>query len=442
MEATRLLRPEVPPVRGRGDDKAFAENYRGLGLHVVHNTGPKTFSAADLLAKELPAVKWAIPGIVPEGVTILAGKPKLGKSWLALDMCIAVAAGGYAFGTKRVEQGSALYLGLEDNERRIRRRLQKRLVGSECPPALDYATEWPQVDEGGVEWLKEWLESHPDARLIVADTLKKIRPRTAGNRSIYDVDYEALEPLIPLAGEYGIAIVCVHHTRKLAAADPLDEISGSTGLSGGADGVLILKRERGRADAFLHVTGREIEEEQELALRWDQNLASWSLAGDADEYRQSEERRKIIELLERTGVPMGPKDIAEVLDKNRSTVRVMLLNMKQDGQVIAASEGGYTVPNHKHHKQHKQEQHHKQHKHAGEPDEKPGVQAVYGVYGVYDDSGGSDSSHLTQEEVLEVQRLRKQGMSPKAARREVLGKDRDVDEIADLMAEDDEGGTA
>src|ERR671920_1005594 len=89
------------------------------------------------------------------------------------------------------------------------------------------------------------------------------------------------------------------HLRKLGAADPLDEISGSTGLSGGADGVLVLKRDRGRADAYLHVTGREIEEEVELALRWDANLASWSLVGDADEYRLSNERQHVLQTLRR-----------------------------------------------------------------------------------------------------------------------------------------------
>jgi hypothetical protein len=136
---------------------------------------------------------------------------------------------------------------------------------------------------------------------VVVDFLKRVRPlaRSAKNRSVYDADYEALESLQSLASEYGVAILVVHHTRKLAAVDPVDEVSGSTGLSGGADGILVLKRDRGRADAYLHITGREIEEEAELALRWDADLASWALVGDADEYRVSNERQQLLQALEK-----------------------------------------------------------------------------------------------------------------------------------------------
>ena len=128
---------------------------------------------------------------------------------------------------------------------------------------MHIATEWPRLDEGGVEVLEDWLRDHPDARLIVIDTLAKVRPRIKG-QNIYQEDYAALEELLSLAAEHSVAIIVVHHLRKMGADDPLDEISGSTGLSGEVDEALILKRERGRADAFLHVTGREIEEEREL----------------------------------------------------------------------------------------------------------------------------------------------------------------------------------
>src|SRR5215216_2618736 len=300
---------------------------------------PATITAAELMDKELPPVKWAVPGVLPEGVTILAGKPKMGKSWLGLGLCVSVAAGGRALGKIGVERGGALYLGLEDRERRLQKRLRKILGERDVPHGLDVAWEWPQLDHGGVEALDSWLEAHPDTRLVVIDTLKKIRPRDGQSRSVYDLDYEALEPLLPLAAEYGVAMLVVHHLRKLEAGDPFDMISGSTGLTGGVDGALVLKRDRGKQDATLAIDGRDVEEPTELALRWDPDIASWSLMGDAEEYRQSEERRRIIELLERMDEPMYPKDIAEALDKNRSTTRVLLANMKQDGQVEATSRG-------------------------------------------------------------------------------------------------------
>ncbi len=308
------------------------------------NGMPETFTAAELLAEELPSVRWVVPGLLPEGVTLLAGKPKLGKSWLALGLAVAVASGGVALGTRSVERGDVLYLALEDNRRRLQKRLKKLLVGGTAPDGLHIATEWPRMNEGGAKALDEWLEAFPEARLVVVDILKRVRPRISPNRNIYEADYEALEAMQGLAGENGVGILVVHHARKDGASDPVDEISGSTGLSGGADGILVLKRDRGRADAYLHVTGREIEEEAELALTWDSNLASWTLAGDAEEYRLSAQRHAILEVLQNAGGEMSPKDIAEATDKTHGSVKVLLGEMVRAGQVSNPSHGKYALP--------------------------------------------------------------------------------------------------
>jgi AAA domain len=292
---------------------------------------PETVTAADLMASELPPVRWVVRGVLPEGVTLLAGKPKLGKSWLALGLCVAVAAGGVALGTRQVELGDVLYLALEDNRRRLQKRLDKMLCGP-APKGLEIATAWPKLDEGGVEALRAWLREHPDARLVAVDTLAKIRPRTRG-QNVYQEDYAALEELLPLAAEHEVAIVVVHHTRKMAAADPLDEISGSTGLTGGVDGVLVLKRDRGKADAVLLVDGRDIEEPAEYALKWDAEIAGWTIVGDAEEYRMSEERKAIIRVLVEAGEFLSPGEVADVLDKPRNTIKQRLWRMAQDGQV-------------------------------------------------------------------------------------------------------------
>lgn len=311
---------------------------------VAGNGKPATFTAAELMATVLPPPKWAVPDLIPEGVILLAGKPKLGKSWLALGLGVAVSTGGVALGTKSVRRGDVLYLALEDNQRRLQTRLGLLLAGGRAPEKLHMALGWPRLDGGGAEKLADWLEEHPDARLVVVDTLKKIRPRTSANRSLYEMDYEALEPLLPIAAEYGVGIVVVHHTRKADADDPLDTISGSTGLTGGVDGTMVLKRERGRADAYLHIAGRDIEEDTELALKWDPETVGWRIVGDAEEYRLSEERAEIVRVLEERDEPMTPTEVADVLDKKTNTVKQRMWRMGKDGQ-LDKSDGGYSVSN-------------------------------------------------------------------------------------------------
>jgi AAA domain len=202
----------------------------------------------------------------------------------------------------------------------------------------------PRLDEGGLEAVAGWLENHPDARLIVLDTLAKIRPRAAG-RNIYQEDYEALETLLPLAAEHNAAIAVVHHLRKQSAADPLDEINSSIGLTGGVDGVLILKRDRTRADASLFVTGRDVEEEKDLALRWSPTVGAWTLVGDAEEYRTSQERQEILDYVREAGEPIGVKEVATSLEKNYKTVAALMQKMLKAGTLSSPAYGKYEAAN-------------------------------------------------------------------------------------------------
>lgn len=303
----------------------------------------RTITAADLLALDLPEVSWAVPDIIPEGVTILAGKPKLGKSWLALGLCVAVASGGHALGKKEVEKGESLYLSLEDTSRRLQSRLKKVLNGASAPEGMHVNTEWPRLNEGGAEALDEWLTEHPSCRLVVLDTYSKVKPRAAGRRSAYDEDRDAVAPLDPLVEKHGVSILLVHHVRKMPAEDPMDEITDSVGLTSGVDGALVLKRDRGEGDAYLHVMGREIEEETELALTWDPELASWTLAGDADEYRVSKDRRQVIDHLESADGPQKPQEIADALEKSTGYMRRLLPDMYREDLIENPAYGKYTA---------------------------------------------------------------------------------------------------
>ncbi len=305
------------------------------GMHVQSTPSsteyiPAPFTLPELLARRLPPIEWAIPDILPEGLTILAGKPKLGKSWLALGMALTVASGGVALGTYPVTQGEVLYLSLEDNERRLQSRAKQLLASmSSVPDTIAFELRWPRLDQGGLIYLEQYLQTHPQVRLVVVDTWARVSPKSTNRqRSQYEDDYEALTPLKYLADTYRVSILAIHHLRKMRGDDVLDEITGSIGLTGVVDGALILKRERGQHDATLFVTGRDIEQEQQFALRFDPLTAMWTLVGSAEEVRRTKERQEILDLLsEQLPEGMTARQVAEALDKNYHTTRCLLRKM-------------------------------------------------------------------------------------------------------------------
>lgn len=291
----------------------------------------RIIKAQKILETDYPEPRWAVRGLIPQGVTFIAGPPKLGKSIFALNIAVAVAEGGRALSHFEVEAGSVLVLALEDGERRIQTRL-RYLTGGTVSSRLEIATEWPRLDQGGLEAIDAWIALHPDARLILVDTLKMLRPATNGhNRNAYDVDYEAIQPLTKIACQR-VPIGIVHHTRKAIADDPLASVSGSYGLTGAADGVLVLSRRRNRSDATLSVIGRDVEE-QELALEFKPDMYLWSVLGKAEDVRRSSERQDILDLLAQSGEPMAPGVIAELLDKPPNSVRFLLFKMKESSEI-------------------------------------------------------------------------------------------------------------
>ena len=134
---------------------------------------PRTLSAPELMRKEFAPIRWAVPGLITEGVTLLSGRPKMGKSWICLDLGIAVASGGLVMGAIPVESGDVLYCALEDGQRRLQERLKRLLPYEPAPPRLHFATNWERLNEGGIDALEEWRIAHPNTRLIILDTYAK-----------------------------------------------------------------------------------------------------------------------------------------------------------------------------------------------------------------------------------------------------------------------------
>ena len=238
-----------------------------------------------------------------------------------------------------------LYLALEDGPRRLQGRLALHLAGRSVPEGLTFATEWPPLDQGGIEALEEWLRDHSRAVLVVIDTLAKVKPKGRPNGNVYAEDYAASGDLAALARKYRVAILVLHHLRKMAAEDWLDAISSTLGLVGGADAVLGLFRHRGQTEAALRITGRDIEE-RELALDFNPASGKWSVLGDGENLRLRPERAEIVSLLSRADEPMTPSQVATALGKNPSTIKYLLRSMLRDDQLQVLAGGRYiNTPN-------------------------------------------------------------------------------------------------
>ncbi|UDY35689.1 AAA family ATPase [Dermatobacter hominis] len=300
------------------------------------------WTASELMAAVFPDPKWAVPGLLCEGLNLLAGAPKLGKSWFALNVCVAVAAGGRALGAVQVEQGDCLYLALEDTPRRLQSRLRLVLGDEPAPDRLTVDVECARFPDGASK-VAQWLRDHPDARLVVVDVLTKVRPVPDGTVGRYEADYLAVSAMKALADDHGVALLVVHHTRKQESVDYLDSVSGTQGLAGAADAVLVLARSRGSAQAVLKVTGRDIEE-TDHALDFDASTGLWKLLdGPAEDYLLQDTRRRILQHLRDQDAALQPKTIASALDLNHESVKKTCQRMAGDGQL--ENDGGrYRLP--------------------------------------------------------------------------------------------------
>jgi hypothetical protein len=307
-------------------------------------------TAKDLQSKQFDPVRYVLPGFIPEGVTLLVGKPKLGKSWAALDLCIAAAADRFTFGTLKPAQGDVLYLALEDSQRRLKRRMAKLLPdGVAWPSRLTLQTSWRRANDGGLDDMEAWCNSVPDPTLIMIDTLEKFRtPPKSGTQS-YSTDYEAITGLQAIAkSRPGLGIVLLHHDRKMDADDPFDTVSGTLGLTGAADTILIMKRKDGAVRLF--VRGRDVEE-SDTPLQFNKNTCRWTLMNDTvAAERHSTERQQIIAALT-TFVPASDRDgmsVAEIMAAtertDRNAIDQILFKMGRDGDIKRVRRGIYSLP--------------------------------------------------------------------------------------------------
>jgi len=305
---------------------------------------------------EFQPLAWHVPGLIPEGVTMLAGAPKAGKSWMSLDIALAVASGGYALGKIPVgDPRPVLLLALEDGDRRLQARARELLTdAAPIPSRLQYMT---RIEPGMVlETIAAWIETlDPDDKpLIILDTLGKAMPRAAFGETQYDRDYRLGSALKRVSDDRpGTALIVVHHTRKSSSDDFLHDASGTHALTGSVDTIIIADRPRNQPHALLKTTGRETPE-GEYALTAESG--HWSLDGNTlDEAAQraatmaatqglDERSAAIIEYVNQHPDGVRAAEVADHLGVTNETATVYLSRLEKS-QRISKPDRGLYAPN-------------------------------------------------------------------------------------------------
>ncbi len=238
-----------------------------------------TIDANTLQSVDYEPISFLVEDLLPPGLHLLAGAPKIGKSWLALWLCLQVAQGQplWNFSTRPCE---VLYLCLEDSFQRIQSRLFD--LTEDAPSTLHFAVMSEQLHNGLVDQMEHFLQEHPTTGLVVIDTLQRIRS-TGNEANPYANDYRDIGVLKALADRHRIAVLLIHHLRKMNDDDPMNMISGTTGLSGATDSNFVLRKSKRRENtATLYCTGRDISY-RELSLEFSSDTHVWNLLSDDGE---------------------------------------------------------------------------------------------------------------------------------------------------------------
>lgn len=308
----------------------------------------------DLNDKVIPPLVQLVEGLIPEGSVVLAGAPKVGKSWFSLDLCLNAAAGGRFLGGIQVPERDVLYLALEDGHRRIQSRARQLLGRRRIPRRFKYVLRVPKADAVGL--INHWLTTleDPSTAVVVIDTGQKIRPPSRAGVSVYEQDYDFGSVLKTITESHpGMVCIVVTHTRKAGSADFVEQVTGSNGFTGAADTILVLQRERTSEEGTLSVTSRD---GREGVYRIERAGSSWVLSGgDLDRAAQAAEQSFLADGLGDLARDIlgyvaahpdsSPAEIKKVLpDTTPGAVDKALKRLHDSGRLIKTGRGRYRHP--------------------------------------------------------------------------------------------------
>lgn len=284
----------------------------------------------EIKALDLPAQKFHVEGLLPCGNNLLVAKPKIGKSWLALNLAANTTSGGWFMGRK-VTKGKVIYFALEDNRRRIKSRyemvcLKEMVVPSNDIRFITMEDDIPGMDNGFIECLRLTLQNDLLLRLVIVDTFSVVRPLSRHGEAIYSFDRRGVDPFTKLCAEFpDLTILLIHHSRKSESDDPEDMASGSTGLTAATDANFFIGRTKDEL-TVLHGSGREIER-----FDWAIEIKPphFEVLGDVEDTIKNANNRKIISVLTGADQPMTAKEISDEADvRYNNTHRILTRLLK------------------------------------------------------------------------------------------------------------------
>lgn len=304
-------------IIAQSDEKSNTVFYKKMLRQMTDPSYLPTISMSELYENVYDSKPPIIEGLLYTGTYLFVGAPKVGKSFFMLQLAYHIST-GLPLWNYPVRKGSVLYLALEDDYHRLQERLY-RMFGTECTPDLHFSVSAHQLGKGLSEQLQSFTREHPDTRLIIIDTLQKVR-EIGGESYSYGTDYDIITQLKQFADTHKICLLLVHHTRKQKAEDTFDMISGTNGLLGAADGAFLLYKEKRTSNkAVLEISGRD-QQDQKINLTRNEERLAWDFdSAETELWKQPPEPllEKISEFLgERTEWQGTATELVELLKVN------------------------------------------------------------------------------------------------------------------------------
>ena len=273
---------------------------------------------------------------------ILGGKPKMGKTLLSDNIAICKAIGGKVFDSIDIEKGVVLMLALEDTARRLKVNIKKMWKGKPSDLSdLHICLNIKKFGNGGEAELMELMEKHKP-KLVIVDTLKKIRSDVKGgaNKTLYDVDYDAIDAFRPFAEKFSCSFIIITHLRKMEAEDPFDCFSGSLGLTAAGDSLWVIQREKNTM--ILSGRGRDMEDFQK-AIKLDPETLRWSIIGDASEVQGTSSQQTVYDAIKKEQRPVTPREISDITGIKNTFVRQILMKLCANNSLLKRERGLYII---------------------------------------------------------------------------------------------------